>query len=540
MKPANKITFQENFYKAMPKVIYLFWDQGWDQAPELVQRCARSWERWNPDYIVHRLTRHDLREQFPEFFSILGRLRSLLLLRRITNQAFSDLLRIRLLDRHGGIWADSTTLCRKPLRDWLPEQMPNGFFAFHNEVDGRILPSWFLASTPGHQLTARVHSASMEYWRLRRKADNYYWFHHIIVDQHKNDPEMRALIEGIPYFDANHLRSAGPHKLYPYESIALSPLTTKIQQELDSDSCPLFKLSWRIKSKSDSVLEYVLRKYADPPPFQLKVPQLGNITMPKRYLVITTVGTHDSAHKQWIDPGRNFDLFLVNYGDIPGLFREDADRYFEIPGFKLQILAQAIRECLDEVRQYSAVWLPDDDLDNISMTQVMRLFYLFEDHALDLAQPAVANEYFNHIVTRRQPGCQMRFVNFVEMMCPMFRTEVLLDILHLFSHNQSGMGIDYLWSQKTLKRKVPGDPQYHKNIAIIDEISVVHRKKTSQTGPYYKKLAAMGIDPHQENEQLLADHNLSHVRRYYETYSTIYNHPLLNQLLNYKEHRGGR
>ena len=189
--------------------------------------------------------------------------------------------------------------------------------------------------------------------------------------------------------------------------------------------------------------------------------------MPRRYLVITPVGTEDSAHKQWIDPSRNYDLFLVNYCDNAGIFRDDADRYFEIPGFKLQILAQAIFESRDQVRQYSAVWLPDDDLD-ISVAQVNRLFRLFDDNDLDLAQPAVANEYFNHIVTHRQSGRRMRYVNFVEMMCPLFRTEVLLDQLDLFTLNQSGMGITYLWSQKTLKRKLPGDPLHHKNIAILD------------------------------------------------------------------------
>ena len=265
LKCSTEFASRENLYHAMPKVLYLFWDQGWDRAPTHVQRCARSWERWNPDYVVRRLTRHDLREQLPEFFSRLGRLRSLLLRRHITIQALADLLRIRLLDRHGGVWADSTTLCRKPLRDWLPVQMPHGFFAFHNEVDGRILPSWFLASAPRHPPMARLHSCSMRYWRLRRKADSYFWFHHIIVDLFWNDHEMRALIEGIPYFDANSLRSVGPHKLYPYKSIALSPLTTEMQQDLERDPCPLYKLSWRIQLKADSVLEYVLRQSADFP-----------------------------------------------------------------------------------------------------------------------------------------------------------------------------------------------------------------------------------------------------------------------------------
>ena len=39
MKRSNDFTSRENLYHAMTKVLYLFWDQGWDQAPELVQRC---------------------------------------------------------------------------------------------------------------------------------------------------------------------------------------------------------------------------------------------------------------------------------------------------------------------------------------------------------------------------------------------------------------------------------------------------------------------------------------------------------------------
>jgi hypothetical protein len=254
---------RESPYRAMPKVIYLFWDQGWDQAPELVQRCARSWEGWNPDFTVRKLTRCDLCEELPELFSRFGRLRSLLLRRCITIQALSDLLRIRLLERYGGVWADSTTLCRKPLRDWLPEQMPNGFFAFRNEIDGRILCSWFMASTSRHPFTSRIHDRSMRYWRWRRKADSYFWFHFIIADQFRYDLEMRQLMRRIPYFDANQRRSVGPHKLHPYESIALSPLTMEMQQDLERDPCPLFKLNRQLEWKLDSVLEYALRQSAD-------------------------------------------------------------------------------------------------------------------------------------------------------------------------------------------------------------------------------------------------------------------------------------
>lgn len=253
---------KQKTYRALPKLIYLYWDQGWDRAPELVRRCARSWGQLNPEYVVRRLSRRDLYEQLPEFYLRLGRLKSLLLRRTISLQALSRLLRVRLLTRHGGVWANAATLCRRPLRDWLPDQMSHGFFAFRNEDDEHVFPDWFLATTPRHPLTSRIHDRCLRYWRFRREAGDS-WFHDIVAGEFKNDYKMRDLITRIPYFDAIRLQSVGPHRLYPFdETNALAPVTKKIQEELDRDRCPLYKLSWKVQPKSGSVLEYVLQKPA--------------------------------------------------------------------------------------------------------------------------------------------------------------------------------------------------------------------------------------------------------------------------------------
>ena len=59
-------------------------------------------------------------------------------------EAFADQIRIEILHLHGGVWADATTICAKPLDEWLPERMGTGFFAFERPAQDRMIASWFL------------------------------------------------------------------------------------------------------------------------------------------------------------------------------------------------------------------------------------------------------------------------------------------------------------------------------------------------------------------------------------------------------------
>ena len=38
-----------------PRTIWLFWLQGWENTPELVKRCLRSWEHHNPGWTIRTL-----------------------------------------------------------------------------------------------------------------------------------------------------------------------------------------------------------------------------------------------------------------------------------------------------------------------------------------------------------------------------------------------------------------------------------------------------------------------------------------------------
>lgn len=54
-------TRQESIAALPPsKQLWLFWAQGWENAPAIAQACAASWERLNPTWKAHRLCSRSL------------------------------------------------------------------------------------------------------------------------------------------------------------------------------------------------------------------------------------------------------------------------------------------------------------------------------------------------------------------------------------------------------------------------------------------------------------------------------------------------
>jgi hypothetical protein len=181
------------FRDAMPRVLWLCWMQGWDQAPPLVRKCLASWQQHHRDWDVRALDLTDLR-----LLLDLPDLRG----KQITPTSFSDLARIMLLHEFGGVWADATLLCRRPLESWLPAQMHSGFFAFDRPGGSRPLSSWFLAAHEGNELVGRWCAAVLDYWRQRDRSDDYFWFHHLFAQLHQRDATVRQVWARTPKLSA--------------------------------------------------------------------------------------------------------------------------------------------------------------------------------------------------------------------------------------------------------------------------------------------------------------------------------------------------
>lgn len=208
----------------------------------------------------------------------------------------SDLLRLHLLAREGGVWVDATLYCCKPIESWLEPYMTSGFFAFRNPGPDRPLSSWFIAARPGNTLMAVWRDKGLRYWLDRRYSGNqrfprlygwlhqrwsrdqnaarhwlrwwiryglamhpYFWAHYLFLQILEGNPDARQLWELTPAYDASipHLLQTGSGLLS-----AMSPAT---QGEIENGTSPMFKLTWKFDPatcEAGSVIDYVIRREA--------------------------------------------------------------------------------------------------------------------------------------------------------------------------------------------------------------------------------------------------------------------------------------
>lgn len=117
------------------RIIWQYWSQGqkhlqqlsrhandtWDKY-SMTWRCSNYWKRLNPTY-EHRLLDDDsAAELSPAFAALVGRHLDLALM--------ADVLRLDLLSRYGGVWADVTTCPVQPLESYVADKTAAvGFFA---------------------------------------------------------------------------------------------------------------------------------------------------------------------------------------------------------------------------------------------------------------------------------------------------------------------------------------------------------------------------------------------------------------------------
>ena len=133
----------------MAQPIFLYWHQGWDQAPDVSKRCLQSWvdQHQNTNYQVVPLDFFSLGDwvelNSPEYERIEFFLNRLNKDKGAGSLAFfSDYLRVILLSLHGGLWADATLYCLKPLPEWLPKPQ-RAHFPISAALD-RLFEVWFI------------------------------------------------------------------------------------------------------------------------------------------------------------------------------------------------------------------------------------------------------------------------------------------------------------------------------------------------------------------------------------------------------------
>ncbi|MCK5677486.1 MAG: sulfotransferase family 2 domain-containing protein, partial [Flavobacteriaceae bacterium] len=243
--------------KQLIKTIYILWLQGFDNAPTLVKKCLESWVQKNPTWDIILLDESSLKK----YINIDTYLDS----KTISKASLSDIIRISLLNKYGGLWVDATTYCSRPLDDWLGRYIINGFFAFNFEKHLDIIPdrpiaSWFLYGEKDNYIINQWYEKAMEYcqktvmiglnppsstkerWIRKETEEHYFWFHYLFDDLCKLNVTFKNLWENIPKSSEK-----GPH--FIQNNGMLEVLSENVRMHIDLKKSPLYKLSYRYDKK---------------------------------------------------------------------------------------------------------------------------------------------------------------------------------------------------------------------------------------------------------------------------------------------------
>jgi len=220
----------------LARTIWALWWQGWAAAPDLVRACAASWRQHNPGWDIHYLSHETLKpclRALPELQDIIEK--------GLPLDALSDVVRIELLNRHGGLWVDSTVYCLRPLDGWIHEAMPRGFFAFDRPAPDRMLSSWFLAAEPESHVVQTWRRMAFAYWNERAQRDDYFWFHRLFSQAYQTDARFRAMWDATPKISAD-----APHCFIPYEERLFAAVDEPTRRLVDEARTPVLKLTHKV------------------------------------------------------------------------------------------------------------------------------------------------------------------------------------------------------------------------------------------------------------------------------------------------------
>ena len=112
-------------------IIWQYWHQGIDDAPELIKKCFESVRNHMPGKKQVIITFDTIKD----YIELPKRYYDLLENKKIPIAIFSDILRVYLLNKYGGSWVDSTIY----LTDKIPDDIMNSNFCVLQKILKQII-----------------------------------------------------------------------------------------------------------------------------------------------------------------------------------------------------------------------------------------------------------------------------------------------------------------------------------------------------------------------------------------------------------------
>lgn len=168
----------------IPSHIYTYWHD--KNQPELVQKCIQSWKHHNPHYTIHVLDKDNIYQYMPISYKNIP-----------SQQFFSDMIRLHVLEERGGIWMDATVYLHESL-EWLHgiQGHTKCEFVGYAQETGYVTPgieSWFFACVPHSLFMSAWKKEFMKVHRMTQKNYIKLLLEKKIKLDHLYDPEYLSI-----------------------------------------------------------------------------------------------------------------------------------------------------------------------------------------------------------------------------------------------------------------------------------------------------------------------------------------------------------
>ncbi len=232
-----------------------------------------------------------------------------------------------------------------------------------------------------------------------------------------------------------------------------------------------------------------------------------------KYLVFTSAGDNSNLH-DWLEGNRNFDLWVSYYGNEEDRYKDISDYYIAKKGGKFPALHYVYQHWKEILDHYQAILVMDDDI-IIDGSGISRLFEIRKKYDLWLLQPTFDPKgKISHSTTISNPDTLIRYTNFIEMGCPLFRKDKLDEFMKVFDPVLVGWGTD-LWFMEVLGSDIEG------KVAMADEVSCINPHDSAKGNQREIDQLQKTADRIKNWKKIKEKHNLQNDLGGFVEYSTV-------------------
>ncbi|OOO00117.1 MAG: hypothetical protein ATN35_09045 [Epulopiscium sp. Nele67-Bin004] len=215
-----------------PKIIWVCWFQGIENAPPVVKACYNNLMKRYPDYKKILITADNYTDYIEMDSVIVEKWKKGI----IDNTKFSNSLRLELLVEYGGVWIDSTILCTTDEMPKYIEESPLFMYRFrHIESDIETTENSLIGSCQGHIILRTQRDILIKYWHKKDDLIHYSMlnmFFKFIIDS-----GYQSFWEQVPYLSNEQMLMS--YQFLPQEY-------NEKQWNFLMESSPFYKLTYKL------------------------------------------------------------------------------------------------------------------------------------------------------------------------------------------------------------------------------------------------------------------------------------------------------